>query len=123
MALVLVIDDEPMVRQTIRLVLERHGHQVVEAENGIVGLKKYDEAAFDLVITDILMPEKEGIGTIQDLRARNSAVKILAISGGGRVENLDYLTMAGQLGADDALPKPFEPRQLLEKVAGLCGSK
>ena len=120
MARMLVIDDEALVRKTIRLALERAGHQVFEAQNGLVGMEALSAQQFDLVITDILMPEREGIETICALRNSGSSIKILAISGGGRRNNMDYPTAAARLGADDTLEKPFELAVLVSKVAQLC---
>lgn len=121
MADILVIDDEPLVRKTVRLTLARDGHAVVEADNGVAGLRECRTRAFDLVISDILMPGKEGIETIQELRATYPALKILAMSGGGRTANADFLTIAGKLGANDTLRKPFDPDVLRDKVTRLCG--
>src|SRR3954451_24443438 len=107
MSKLLVIDDEARVRKTIRLALERVGHDVVEAENGRVGLQVLRSAEFDLIITDILMPEMEGLETIRALREGGAAIKVLAISGGGRWNNAECLAMAKKFGADDTLRKPF----------------
>lgn len=122
MADILVIDDEPLVRKTVRMTLERDGHAIAEAENGVAGLRRCAEQAFDLVISDILMPGKEGIETIRELRAAYPALRILAMSGGGRTAHADFLTIASKLGANETLKKPFEPALLLEKVRRLCGS-
>src|SRR5262245_17088030 len=76
MGRILVIDDDEMVRGIIRTALERAGYAVVEAENGESGLAAFDAASFDLVITDLLMPEKEGVETVREIRRRSSSVKI-----------------------------------------------
>lgn len=89
MTRILVIDDEPQVRAMLRQMLEREGYEVVEAEEGEEGMRRYREQPVDLVITDILMPQKEGIETIRALRRTNPGVKIIAISGGGRMSKLD----------------------------------
>ena len=81
MARILLIDDDPMVMRTVRKMLEHAGHEVVEARNGREGEAAYDRAPADLVITDILMPEQEGIETIINLRRRHPAVRLLAMSG------------------------------------------
>jgi CheY-like chemotaxis protein len=116
---ILVIDDEELVRLTIRSSLEPRGHEVIEAENGLVGLRRFAEFEPDLVICDIIMPEKEGIETIAELRRNNPNLLILAISGGGRMKKLSYLEIAGQLGANDILPKPFGSHDILRKVEAL----
>lgn len=116
MATILVIDDEALIRETIRMKLEQSGHQVVEAGNGIEGLRMLDEHAVDLVVTDIIMPEQEGIETIRKIRERNAHVGIIAISGGGRTRNFGFLDFAKKLGANGALSKPFTGSQLLALV-------
>jgi len=126
MSKLLVIDDEARVRKTIRLALERAGHDVVEAENGRAGLQVIRTGEFDLIITDILMPEMEGLETIRALREGgsgiNSGIKVLAISGGGRWNNAECLAMAKKFGANDILRKPFSLTELLGKVSQLCGA-
>lgn len=116
MALVLVIDDEGGMRTLVRRILEGAGHAVLEAENGKAGHRLFAQHSPDLVVTDILMPEKEGIETIRDLRKGHPAVRILAISGGGSTGQMNYLRMAQALGADAVLPKPFRSAALLETV-------
>lgn len=115
---VLVIDDEAALRATIRRMLESAGHLVVEAENGRVGLEAYRSQPADVVVTDIIMPQKEGIETIRDIRKLNGDVRIVAISGGGRNKNMDFLRIAGKLGATVTLAKPFRKEQLLACVEG-----
>ncbi len=80
---VLVIDDEPALRRVIRGMLESAGHQVVDAENGRTGLETLRTAPFDVLVTDILMPEKEGIGTIAEARKLNKTVRIVASRASG----------------------------------------
>jgi DNA-binding response OmpR family regulator len=121
MANVLVIDDEPLVRKAMRVTLERAGHTVVEAADGAAGIRECQRCQFAVVICDILMPGKEGIETIRELRAAHPALKILAVSGGGRLSNIGFLEIATELGASDSLSKPFDPGDLLAKVNALCG--
>ena len=104
---VLVIDDETLVRATIARMIEREGHRVLQAANGVEGLNIFNRERVDVVVCDIIMPEKEGIETIGELRRTKPALKIIAISGGGRTENVDFLGMAQRLGADYVLAKPF----------------
>ncbi|MEO5957891.1 MAG: response regulator [Opitutaceae bacterium] len=85
MARILLIDDDDDVRTVLRLTLIHFGHTVIEARNGREGLELFAEARPELVITDIVMPEKEGLEVIIELRAHRPPVKIIAISGGGRV--------------------------------------
>lgn len=116
MARIIVIEDEELVRYTIKLTLESVGHTVLEATNGREGLALLDQTTCDLVITDIIMPEMEGIETIAGMRSRTANLPIIAVSGGGRIGNMDFLKAAKELGATTILPKPFEPDELLELV-------
>jgi len=123
MARILVIDDEENILNLLSIVLNGAGHDVVTATNGRVGLKSMAMDKFDLVITDIVMPETEGIETIQHLRRVTQTLPILAISGGGRLGNLDMLQAAKQLGATATLSKPFHPEELLGLVAQLLDGR
>ncbi len=116
MAHILVIDDEEMARFTVRDMLEAAGHEVTEAINGDDGVALQLVHAFDLIITDMIMPKKEGVETIIELKQANPDQKIIAISGGGRTRNMDFLQMAEQFGADRILAKPFTEDELLESV-------
>ena len=107
MANVLLIEDEPAVRDALAAAVKRKGHTVVTAVNGREGMRAFDAGAFDLVITDIIMPEQEGIQTITQLRERAPDLKIVAISGGGRTGNMDFLKIAESLGANATVTKPI----------------
>jgi DNA-binding response OmpR family regulator len=116
---ILVVDDEPQILQLLSDVLSRAGYQVSTASNGHDALAICKERAFDLVITDLVMPTREGLETIQQLRSGSaSAMPIIAMSGAfdGR-----YLRLAKNLGANRVLEKPIEPEVLLENVQGLLG--
>jgi DNA-binding response OmpR family regulator len=115
---ILLIDDDEMLRQTIRKMLESAGHEVVEAENGRAGLDAFRKQGIDAVVTDIIMPQKEGIETIRELRALDAQVRIVAISGGGRTHKMDFLNLATKLGATATLAKPFRKEALLACVEG-----
>ena len=120
MAHILVIDDDEAVRWIIRRAMQADGHSVIEATDGSDGLRQFAAAPFDLVITDILMPEREGIETIIELRRANPRLPILAISGGSEITERDgLLASADLLGATEVLPKPFELAQLRAAVRGL----
>ena len=114
-ARILLIDDEEGVRSTARLILESAGHEVTEAEDGARGLALFQAGSFDLVITDLYMPRKEGIETIQDLVALGAKVPILAMSGAGG-EDGGALVDAQLLGARATLSKPFTATELREAV-------
>jgi DNA-binding NtrC family response regulator len=113
----LLVDDDEMVRNTLRTVLRRAGHEVAVAQNGREALRRVEQdGAYDLVITDILMPEMEGIETILALKRRDPESKVIAISGGGRTGNVEFLKMAQRLGAVATLCKPFGVEQLLTSI-------
>lgn len=115
---ILVIDDEKLLRQTIRRMLESAGHEVIEAEDGRAGIAAFAKHELDAVVTDIIMPQKEGIETIREIRAANPTIRIVAISGGGRNQNMEFLRLAGKLGATVTLAKPFRKEELLASVEG-----
>ena len=119
MANVLVIDDEPLIRQMARRILERSGHRIIEAANGAIGLEKLEENAVDLVLTDIMMPEKEGVETIQYVRRFYPKVKVVVMSGSDSASF--YLEVATKFGAHAAMSKPFRPDDLNELVDRLVG--
>jgi len=116
MARILVVDDEELARFTLRDILESAGHKVEEADNGKEAIAIQNGNPFDLIITDIIMPEKEGIETIAELKRDYPDIKIIAISGGGRTKNLDFLTLAGEFGANMVLAKPFTEDALMKCV-------
>lgn len=116
MALVLVVDDEPLMRRTLRTALEKAGHQVEEAQDGNEGLKKFSALKPDLVLTDIVMPDREGVETIGQLRRLDSEVPIIAMSGGGSVGGTLFLDLAKQLGATRTVNKPIRNADLLVMV-------
>jgi DNA-binding response OmpR family regulator len=119
MARILVIDDDHAVRLTIQVFLERAGHEVICAADGEQGLRAFASDSPQLVITDIIMPNKEGIETIMQIRERDATIPIIAMSGGGRVGNADFLKMAARLGANEVLAKPFERQDLTAAVRRL----
>ena len=121
MASVLVIDDDPAMRSTLRRILERDGHEVREAEDGDRGIRTFRAQPTDIVITDVLMPGKEGIETIVELREEAPEVRILVISGGGSMRVEAMLDDATAIGADASLAKPFTIDQLRNAVAALLG--
>ena len=117
MAQILIIDDEPNMRSMLRQMLHQAGHQVSEAGNGAEGIDSYERDPPDLVITDILMPKKEGIETIIALHRADPDLPIIAISGGGRSGGTNFLSSAKKLGARHALWKPFRGDQLVSVVS------
>jgi YesN/AraC family two-component response regulator len=116
MARILVIDDDATIRLSLKLALEDADHHVADAANGQEGLDRFRANPADLVITDIFMPEKEGMELIDEIKRDRPETKIIAISGGGRMNPDDYLTIARRLGADRTLLKPFDIELLLDTV-------
>lgn len=117
MARILVVDDDPSIRTTLRKVLEREGHSIREAPDGQAGIDEVEREAPELVIVDLIMPEKEGIETIMELRERHPELTILAISGGGLSSDPSGpLWDAKVLGADGSLAKPFTVERLVRTV-------
>jgi DNA-binding response OmpR family regulator len=116
---VLVIDDDHLVRYTLSRILQHSGYDVITASDGRRGMLLLREEYPDVVITDIIMPEQEGIDTIIQVRRERPNIKIIAISGGGRIRNIDFLKMAHFLGADNVMRKPFEANELLAQLTEL----
>jgi CheY-like chemotaxis protein len=116
MTKILVIDDDVIVRKTIIRLLEDGGYKVLSAEDGLRGMAMFRSERPDLVITDIIMPEQEGIQTIPEMRKAKPDATIIAISGSGSIGNIDFLRIAQHLGASDAVAKPFDPDDLLKRV-------
>ena len=116
---ILIIEDEPAVRGFFREVLEGAGYGVVEAASAKSGLRLLRERPIDLVVTDILMPDMDGLEVTRTLHRDFPAVKIIAISGGQ--QDIDYCDVARFLGAHETLMKPVTMSRLLETVARLLG--
>jgi DNA-binding response OmpR family regulator len=119
---ILVIDDDPQIRKILREALEWAEYEVIEAANGKTGTKLFREMSPDLIITDLVMPEKEGIETIIEIRRHSPDAKIIAISGGGRIGPEGYLNLALNLGAQRAFEKPFRLKDVLEAIQELIGT-
>ena len=119
MTCILVIDDDAQTRQLLRHMLQRAGYGVVEAADGNEGIERMRTEPIDLVVTDVIMPEKEGIETIIELQRDFPHVKIIAISGGGRIGAQHVLTAAKSFGANKTLAKPFGNEALLEAIEEL----
>lgn len=117
--LICVIDDDELVRQTIGRILRSAGYAVVDAKDGEIGLRTVERTTPAIIITDIVMPNREGIETIREAKQRFPGTPIIAISGGGRLGPDGFLELALKLGADDCLAKPFRPVELLDKIKRL----
>jgi DNA-binding NtrC family response regulator len=119
---VLVIDDEPALREILSQVLVTAGHRVVGAGNGKEASKALTSSAFDVVLTDVIMPEKDGMQVISEVRKKFPEVRIIAMSGGGHVSRDQYLKIAKGLGAHAVLEKPFANQKLLDTIEALLPS-
>jgi DNA-binding response OmpR family regulator len=115
MARILLIEDNDSIRTLLREALELAGHTVIEARNGVEGLDLFSQAGADLVITDILMPHKGGLGVVTALREQVPPVNIIAISGAGNSAE-DYLDLAYRMGAVKVLLKPFSIATLIAAI-------
>ena len=125
MSNILVIDDDPAVRLTIKLVLEREGHDVALAADGRAGMTAIKSGDVDLVIVDIFMPGMDGIETIREVRKHQPGLPAIVISGtslgGPGLQAPDFLAMAVKLGAVRSLQKPFKPRDIITAVEQCLG--
>ena len=120
-AAILLVDDDPSFRAVTVRALRAAGYAVEDAADGADGLRMFHAELPDLVITDILMPDRDGVELIGAIRRDAGAAKILAISGGGQIGPLSLLSLAAELGADAVLAKPFGSEELLRVVEGLVG--
>ncbi len=118
---ILLIDDEEAVRRTVSEILKRAGYDVHSAGDGRSGMELFQQQSFDLLITDLLMPERDGLETIMALRRGRTPLKILVISGCGQSLGGEFMKIAQHLGADFTLAKPFTRVELLTTVASLLG--
>ncbi len=116
MARILVIDDDDQIRRVLRRALEAEGHEVLEAGNGKTALRVHRTSPAELVITDIHMPERDGLEVLMELRRGAPRLKVIAMSGGGRLGQMTPLEAAVPLGAFASLSKPFELDAMIEVV-------
>ena len=119
---ILIIDDEPNILLMLKKMLERAGYEVDIATNGKEGMDLLRRISADMVITDIIMPEKEGLEIIREMRIEFPDIKIIAISGGGRISANSYLESAKHFGALKVFQKPFNQKELVGAVNELIGS-
>lgn len=108
----LVIDDDDLVRMTVVIMMRRLGYEVLEASTGASGLQIFRDNLPRLVITDVTMPDIDGIEVVATMKALQPDTRVVVMSGGGQRGNVDHLTLARQIGADAVLPKPFESDEL-----------
>jgi DNA-binding response OmpR family regulator len=111
---ILIVDDNPLLRETLKAVLEVNGFNASACEDGKRALTAIRLTAFDAVIVDIFMPDEDGIGFVLQARAQGFAAPIIAVSGGRCDGSVDFLSIALKLGANAVLPKPFRPQDILQ---------
>jgi len=119
MSKVLIIDNDPLLCETLKFAAEGAGHTVKLAPNGREGIEIFETFAPDVVVTDILMPEKEGMETIVELRRLNPQVPIIAMSGAAPAGNISFLRIAQKLGANRTLSKPFAMTDFVATIAAV----
>lgn len=120
---ILVIDDEPQVRGFLEKVLMRAGYEVSTAKNGAEGLYIFEIEPFDLILTDIFMPDQDGLEVLRDLTHKAPDIPVIVTSGGSPDMPQDFLKFAKALGADVTLPKPFDQAQLLDAIERLLADE
>lgn len=113
---ILIIDDEPYILLMLKKMLEKAGYEVDLASNGQQGMQIFEKDKVDLVITDIIMPDKEGLEIILEMKKQRPDLKIIAISGGGRISPESYLECAAHFGATKVFQKPFKQKELVSAV-------
>ena len=118
----LVVDDDAGIRNFLRMLLELEGYEVATVGNGIEALDAQRKNPAAIVVTDIFMPDGEGMETIVQLREEFPQVRIIVMSGGGAYRGADYLKLARELGAVRALKKPFPPQELLDAMREVVGT-
>jgi DNA-binding response OmpR family regulator len=116
MAGLLIVEDDANLREMLRDALEKRKFTVITAANGREAIARFRPSVIDLVVTDLLMPEEDGLMVIMKIRELKPSVKMIAISGGGKAGPGSYLLMASTLGADHVFSKPFLPSELVQKV-------
>ena len=119
MSLILLIEDDKELRSMLRTALVRKDFNVIEADNGKEALIQFKPGITDLVITDLIMPEEDGLEVIMKIREKKPGIKIIAISGGGKAGPGSYLNLAKALGADAVFSKPFSIGELVSKIESL----
>jgi YesN/AraC family two-component response regulator len=113
---ILIVDDETLIREGLKITLELEGYEVEIAEDGREAVRIVEIFKPDVIVTDIIMPEKDGIELILELRSTKQDIKIIAISGGGRISAKDHLRIASKLGANIILTKPFTAKELITEI-------
>ncbi|MFO7933693.1 MAG: response regulator [Bacteroidales bacterium] len=119
---ILIIDDEPHILMMLKKMMEKAGYDIDLASNGHEGMKLFQKSPSDLVITDIIMPEKEGLETIREMKRIQPELKIIAMSGGGKISAENYLETASIFGANRVIQKPFTQKEMVTAVNELMAA-
>jgi CheY-like chemotaxis protein len=119
MSVILLIEDDKELREMLKTALRRKDHVVIEAENGKEALIHFKPGVTDLVITDLIMPDEDGLKVIMKIRDLKKGIKVIAISGGGKAGPGSYLNLAKALGADAVYSKPFSINDIIVKIEEL----
>lgn len=120
---VLIVEDDNELREMLKMMLLRRNFTVLEAENGKAAITHFKPLLTDIVVTDLIMPEEDGLKVLIKLRELKPSIKIIAISGGGKVGPGSYLNLAKALGADAIYSKPFSLNDLVAKIEQLLGNE
>lgn len=120
---ILIVEDDKDLREMLKTSLLRMKYVVIEASNGKEALTHFKPSITDMVITDLIMPEEDGLKVIMKIRERKPSVKIIAISGGGKAGPGNYLDLAKALGADEIFSKPFSINDLINKIRDLLSAE
>ena len=113
---IMVVDDDASIRRTLQILLNKAGYEVVQAADGLEALRLWRDCGGDLVITDLHMPQKDGIETIMELLSHTPGIRIIAMSGGGQTKRLDLLGNVTLLGSVQTIEKPFTLAEMLNAV-------
>jgi CheY-like chemotaxis protein len=116
---ILLVEDDRDLREMLKISLSKRGFIVLEAENGKDAIIRFKPAITDMVVTDLIMPDEDGLKVIIQFREKKPAIKIIAISGGGKAGPGSYLNLAKALGADAIFSKPFSLNDLISKIEDL----
>jgi len=116
---IVIIEDDTVIRESLKEILELNNYEVLAEDSGIDLMKKVNEFVPDILITDIIMPDKDGIEIIIEAKKTHPDIILIAISGGGRIDSESYLNTAKYLGASATLKKPFSHAQLLDLLKNL----
>jgi CheY-like chemotaxis protein len=123
MAGILIVEDDEDLREMLKISLMARKYTILEASNGKEALLRFKPLITNMVITDLIMPDEDGLKVIMKIKEINPSIKVIAISGGGKAGPGNYLNLAKALGADEVFPKPFSVNELIKKIEELLGEE